>query len=1089
MHENWTRKCDVGRSVLLLFAALPLLAAGSSGQSVTPIEVALTPELPAWRTPAMGGTPLTVPDLRFFELNLGDLDGNGVQDLVYSNGLAFCRVYFMDCVDCSTTPQYSVIGHYDVLDWATTLTPPCSTSGAGAVGLTITTSDQDSALVYDIDLDGRDELIYFEHVESPSSVGGVSLRVYHFDAARNLEDLGAGAHALTSDLQLLSDPGGGDETPFFAEACMGQGAERDVSRTLSMRIGNVRGRTFPQDIIIWSNLSRGSKSVAVYGYDTDVAGGEDVSLLFEHSTESDPNDDWLTAHPEWQGDPGHNWRARDIDYDGKDELVGKHLVSFDPDAPPNMGKTVEWGMGFKNVDHEGSTSIEQNTHPDHAVALDFLDSYIDPRDSTKRIPSPGYEIVVSAQSDEGTIDPDLSGPWIYRAITGHDFSSPPMPLIDSYRYWPLRTLSIAPAGAPEDGEAYSWPSMSTGYQQPHPTSNWDDYLNDVPPIGSGSMSIDIKEPGSQRIIPGRYISGLDGPQLFVTSKGATDHGTPCGNIQQSQYMMDGTENLTILGWTNDAMESVQPSSIRVHSIDFEGTRETIELQSISHVECLTANPGDPDAGHAVFKWIPSSDPHSLGWEYEPSRVNLYPHPTGANYVPPVGASQQIRDVIGDSREEHLVTRVTDLDPPGTPPHVFETSTLLIIGDDSAAPTRPPESPVEYLHYRTRPKTDYSDYVDYESLTGFKLIPGFAPRGTVNVPFGFEQDPELIPEVPAGSGSRRALAITAEGGVTGYTIVLDNPSELQDGLSVQTVSHARLGDIVCIYGTPTEAASRKLSFTVTEGGGGMCPKQETLSLWLTVDPASPGAATTDKAPYIYRGGFNGVHLPANSMVTNVVANAWVEDIDDDVVSVDVLDELGGIFASLTKSTNPLTPDKWSARLTLDTKASGQYALLTMVATDALGHKSPIWPRMTIQGGDGGGPVTSAQQDWLPFSSEDKTPRIRWVDMPRHTIVPAEISDAGGIQSINVKMMPYNGTITEIEVRVLHPLVQNQATYQLVFPNPVTAGPNLYRLEFDTSDFQPAGQFGWGEYNIDIRVKGIDAMGDTRYSDWWPRLVAH
>lgn len=1092
MDSLFARLLSTGR-MPLMGALISLAMSPLARAQITPITVDLVPALPAWRP---NSNAPSEPAMREFELNLGDLDGNGVQDLVYSNGLAFCRVYFMKYHD--VTGDYEVESHYDVLKWAEQNPPvPCDTSGPGAVGLTVAAAVSDTSLIYDIDLDGRDELIYFEHIESPTGVGEVGLRIYHFTSVGTLESPSGTQHPPTGDLQDLMDPSP-DPTPFFGDACEDDDERpmtRKTFRTLRMRVVNVRGRTFPQDIVVWCNHPKETKNVAVYGYDSnDGAGNEGLELLFEHSASSEtyPGESWLVANPQWQGSAGHTWRGRDIDYDGKDELIGKHILGYDPELGPLLGKQVRWGIGLKNVDHENTIGVyAPDNHPDHVVALDFIKTYVDPRNPGKILPSPGIEILAAPQTDGTSSSTDRSGPWIYRAISGHDFA-PTTPPTQPARYWPIRTLNIAPlppVGVQSDGGAYSWPSSGTAVLQPDPASgHWDDFLADVREVGG--TGVDYKEIGVQLFMPGDFIDSIDGPEIFISSKGGVESdAAPCndtafGTPQASFYLMDGTESLDVLGWGRDSDDKQLPNLVRGVSIDFEGTRDQIELQAGTHTFCVNnlQNP-DPDQGHAIFRW------DSTGGEprqYAPERINLYQEPPGTSgvYLPGAGYSQQVRDVLGDSREEQLITKLST--SAGNSTGSYDVSTLLVISNPDMSVIRDEPSPVKYLQYRTRPKVGYPEYIDYKSLTGLKLVPGRAPRGTKGMPYGFDQDDALVP--PGGVVPQNCLAITVEGGMAPYSISLNPDSALLPlGLTQTMVTGnayaAQNGGVFCIHGTPVEATSRKITLDVQDFLG----QTAELSIWINVDPASgQGVSASDSRPNVYRGGFGAAYL-AENMATQVVLSVWVEDLNNDVATVDVYDQSGAMITTLIQALG----DRWNGRVDVAPGAAPSTLHYTVIATDAVGNKSTVWPYMTIEGGDGEDAPAYVTVSPSGQSSAE-TPRIRWVELPRHSIPAAEVSDGTGTQSIKVWTNKFAlGVADEVEVVLRHPLIGDEFAYRVVKDVSFGTGANVpYEVDFNTDLFDPVGQFGWGEYTINVRVKFIEPFSQqTYYTDWWPQLTAH
>ncbi len=1061
---------ELVRRSLTLLAATGLGSLGTAQSVDRPID--LDPPLPNYKSNTFGnpgGSP-TEAALNQYGLTAGDLNGDDVPDLVFNNGVAFCRVYFLK-EDPSTPTGLAVDGHWDIHDYGNwpTAAPTCATTGQDARFLSISRGGFDQSVVYDIDLDGVNELIYLEHADDPGGRGDVHLQVWEFDP-NNLPgefDMIAQNHGIPSPVQ---DMGQGD---YFAASC---GLRKD-GETIQMRIVNVRGRAMPQDILVWTNFAPSTRAVRVYRYDSDVGGSPLLMELFTHQTEDEdafPN--WgVTA---WEGNPGHNWRAKDIDLDGMEELLGVHIVDFDT---VTMLPKVKWGMVFDKIDVEDDPTLNvvDDNHPDSVQGVDFMSTYLaDDGDPTREIPAPGMEVLVAAQKS-GDPHPDPSGPWLYRALLGHSLEpDPPAPGIPTLtpREWPIRLLNVAQTS---DGESYQYASNNmTGWVQPDSMlSLWDAFAAAIQPPGPPES----ETIGSQTVLPANLVADSEGLELLVETKfnleGIQD---PCDgdDLKKAYYMFDSSPQLRILDWGTDVESDRFPEFRETFLIDFLGERDQIELASLTHTDCPQVdkfgNPVPPPA-HAVFSWGGNC---SAPRTYCPEDVYFIERVLGPGTDLLLNQATTAADMRGDSREELLMTRLLNQGNP----NLFPNSEVVLAWDATPA-NRPEPSPFEFVDYRRRSTRGF-DPMDYDSLNGLRFVQSHLPVGEVGVSYGFEQDPVFTNGLPGGA--THCAVLVAEGGdpgTIGYSIQSLTPvSALPDGLSLSKplgLPEAYDGAL-CILGTPLEEGTFPIKVQVTDSVG----NQHTQVFWLTIEPSGGGVPGNGPNPFVRSVTFGAPFLAANTPTTLQVT-ALVQDADGDVDRVEVFGETGGALLSLTQ----VTATRWCGNLVVPAMAAGTATHFRVRATDDEEHVSPMWPYMEIRGGDGVAPADFVAVD-TTGQSASVTPTISHVQFTPNDIPAAEVSKETGQQSMTVFVGDTHGLPVErIELVVGHGLIDDEQRYSRSV-KPTAPMASSYSLVFDTAAFPPIGQFGWGSYPVNVRITVKDPVtGAEHESDWWPQLVAH
>src|SRR5262249_29596139 len=143
-------------------------------------------------------------------------------------------------------------------------------------------------------------------------------------------------------LPLLQTTGGHG---YFSTGCGAN--DKMAGECFYMKIVNLRGRAFPQDILVWTANPPYDPNVRVYAYDTN-GGTPTLTLLIQHFTKYNcdplciPVPDW-----KWEGLCGHTWCGLDIDDDGKEEIIGKHVFTYDLSG----NKRVLWGINLKRDFH------------------------------------------------------------------------------------------------------------------------------------------------------------------------------------------------------------------------------------------------------------------------------------------------------------------------------------------------------------------------------------------------------------------------------------------------------------------------------------------------------------------------------------------------------------------------------------------------------------------------------------------------------------------------------------------------------------------------------------------------------------------
>jgi hypothetical protein len=148
-------------------------------------------------------------------------------------------------------------------------------------------------------------------------------------------------------------------------------------------------------------------------------------------------------------------------------------------------------------------------------------------------------------------------------------------------------------------------------------------------------------------------------------------------------------------------------------------------------------------------------------------------------------------------------------------------------------------------------------------------------------------------------------------------------------------------------------------------------------------------------------------------------------------------------------------------------------LTLQAADAASTVSATWPYLTVPG------ANEKVAPWLTTTSAGNGLRVAEVELPAHTIAPAEcFAQTNGTQVVRARVEGFDSDMgPEGEAVITH--VTTGVVLDVV---PLAPNPNdgtLYEGVFPA----PECWLGGGRYGVHVRVK--DAAG--AWSEWWPRVV--
>lgn len=1001
-------------------------------------------------------------------LSIGDLNGDQIQDFVFANQLGYMEVYAFTNVSYTTPATGSP---FLVRDPAMSTAVHCGNIGSApldwrrrSMGTT-----HDDVLIYDIDLDGINEIICTDLVTVGTSaeVGIAVIDVVPAGSTwtftkKVLATNYASFHGVSpnpygaGDVPITECLSPQDRTGYFA--CVRPSGQ---NRGIKLTIGNVRGTPIPQDILVHGT----DFGHSVYGYSTGSGSNPDSLDVLMHVKPA------FTSGLVNPGEPGHAGYLRDLDADGKDELVGRHMFSYVPGQAAGNGNIQNGKFLWALQDMAGN-----NTHPDSVTVGEMMQTVL--TESGASIPAPGVELAVAPQI------PNVGnggGPWIFRGIQGHHRPNPAAPFV-----WPRKVLNYDPAC-----EYYTSPTAS---QHNGPAgSGWDAMADAFAPL-QGAPQLGGTDP--QQLLLGNFTTtgGLD---LVTTPKGLPRNipagwGFPFLYMGHAGFVIGGEPNLTARAtWFNFGRVSPTPDTLRngpgyyeTSTIDWEDTRDTLEVYSVltGLISQLSSYvPGTHNDPFHKTVWKLGSGP--LGTNQ--LLYSLYPSNSQANGAETWYGDSQGADLFGDNREEYVIFRCdATFNPRVTNARLLAVSTTSTVASRAGQP-----SPTRFIEYRAR---HGENDLDYSSFGGVRLYTTVLPAGKAGQPYGDVLDQAYWTNA---STPARGAMLVPEGGQAPYTITqIGGVRHANLALVPRPIRNTRSGHAivpqyngaVAIEGTPTEAGTRRLRFRVTDANN----VSSEHDLWLTV--AEAAVPVGDPVPVIAAGSFGGAYLSAGTP-QNITLRAFVLDQQGpgDVLGVALLDIAGNNLGislldnGVAANGDAVAGDGIFSTIVPNVSLPPNFALqVRMVAVDAAGHQSLPWPYLAIDGS--AGKENPAFDVALPPSSQGaaNTPRIDFVYLPPHSIPAAERSNATGAQPIYVQVgaIPAGSTVTSAVARIRHHF-GDVAPYDV--PLAQVPGNNF---AWAGTFVPPAGHFGYGYHSVNVRIT-VTSGANQYVSDWWPSLMSH
>ena len=584
-------------------------------------------------------------------LTVGDLTGDGFPEFVYQNRAAFLRVYTSVDNNLTVPPGTALtIYPYQPFTFNQACDPSANVPRDDFYWRALSRDPGPQAsegVIYDIDLDGKNELICIGTRRLPigvdSQMPDIGLYVYHFTKPQ-------GSQAIIEDgpADFIAVPL--NDTNYFH-------CDDHVEKyPYHIRVCNLRGRALPQDIMV--SRKDGTTRTGLFAYDNRATGSRLRDLLASGPVYDPPG-----VHP------GHFRQAADIDRDGTDEMLSRDIVKVCYNASTGTystcgagGNNFLWRMEFESL----------GEHPDDVLGVDFLATYKDQATGLVKA-SPGFEILIGPQ-----LRPEKAGAlWIYRALTGH-----------VQQTWPRKVMSYQ-----WPGETYQWTTQvgNPTTVEPGPASSWNQIRNayQQPPNSPGGP-----DPQEVYVAPFKAANQLS---VWVNAKSRPNYvpqpPAPGWTLAHSGHLIDSGVSLTAYhaaNWCNNGAPVVAgPSSGRPVSgmflADYFGTRDTIEFYS-----AITAC----SDRHVVLGWQGSGFIQYLSVVRCASNCDMY---WGEAY-----SNAFAYDVLpaSDSREEMIMT----WSQPGSTPQL-----RIRASNENPAPYRPEPKPTRFISYRINPTHRYLDY--------------------------------------------------------------------------------------------------------------------------------------------------------------------------------------------------------------------------------------------------------------------------------------------------------------------------------------------------------------------------------------------
>lgn len=1042
--------------------------------------------------PQTQGTPgPSQPYLDNFRMTIGDVNGDDVADFVFSNQLGYLEIVCFPTNAYTGTPTRVSVRVPNL----STTTDCSALTGGGVANLRrrSLSREHDDLLIYDIDLDGVNEIICTDLAVDSNWEMAVGLSVIDVSGTPSTS-MSAAQKTLTSDYYAYhsySVPGGVQPNVASISNVMSPNnnyfkcGDKDTY-SVKMSIVNVRGTTVPQDILVYAVGGDRDFAHAVYSYSN---GSGSTSNTLNVAMYVNPGYD--TELPN-VGEPGHTRLCADVNGDGKDEVIGRHVFEYDPTITSAMAAgnpDVKNGKFLWVVQH--LQGIDK--HIDSLVGGDIVKNVrvSDGLGGTRVVAAPGTELAMCPQhpvrvTGGSSQAIDGGGVWLYRGMSGHTSR------------WPRNLINHDPLA--DFFTAYN----ALAYVAPSPFSSWgtvgsafgirmgEPFVGDMDPQEVVLADFHDDQPGRELLtlyksIPRTTPSGWTSPNLLWRL---------CGTLFGSDSDLTGhnvwfnfAKHIAASGSTPASVDTLRngPGAL-ARPIDFRGSRDKIECYSVMNGLIRGIFPG----GVSIPPSAGVDDPfHKMIFELEDGfaahtvRFSLYGSTASNNSYETWFANSQPADMFGDSREEYAIFH-----------HLSNSNQFVRITtstDTTTGGTRVGQpSPYAFIDYRRKRDTNE---LDYRRFDGQHLYGTTMPKGTLGQPYGRVLDRAFWPNTTT---SVTGAVLLPEGGTPPYTVTIIGGS-LHTGLAAVsrnardyatggTPIVADYQGAISIEGTPSESGHRRLTVQVVDAAS----VTTTHTVWISVDDPTSTPAN-DPRPQVVASSFDGAFLVGGTP-QDLIVRALVSDPQNDCLGVALLDSAGNsLGVTALDNGNAANGDLfasdgvYSAKFTGVNLPAGTTFDMQMVAVDAGLLTSTNWPFLTIEGGEGMSTPAFDSAALPGGQTQATTPTIDFVLMPQHTIPPAETTDATGSQSIFVamKFVPTGSTTTAVKARIRHN-VPGVDPIEVVLA-PLDAPTNMLWGGTFTS---PTGEIGYGRYSVNVQATAtVTSTSAQLVSDWWPQLRWH